>query len=628
MLKGGVPNLFVAGTLIHGLISLANIAVDYPTLSGELGLIPDGPWIRGVVQEFSTDVVLRYFPSLLYFVSPFTLLYVGIAAAIFGILTGIFSKTYGRFASFIVYLVLLSFSNSRGILLWFPWDCLLFECLLLSSIVPDSSFAKRFLLFRVMFGFGKHKFLGADSWDDLTYTQSMACWQPLGTTIGWYLSFIPSWIHVISIFFTFIAEMVSPFIILFPHRFSASTHRLACWSIIMLMAMIQFTGHFGWFNTLTSLIAICVMYSPSDSTPRHTSPVRTSFRLTYITLAIVFLIPSQWNSPAMFYQHSFDSPQWDIVRVASSWRFLHTYGVFPPKKMPMVKPVGQFQITLNDNHNIDLEYYYQSTPNSDPLAIWPLYVAPLRFPRFDYIYGFYSASHVFSLTTRLGPIIGTGEEYIDSVANMLLLRPESSSKYFKTVIPPDTKISNVKFFVLGLTPSDTGKWIVLSRELDREWTSPVPVLTEPVITDWFPPNMIVLRKQSNLFGTLEGNRSSQRLLDRAIINVEKTGYYPIGSEQRWLADIELEFERTTNTSLFSCGDESGMYDLSHSSEFGGYIACLTFAHLVPYPIHSPLCRHVLVHNYRSRQPDNRFSKIPIDDFVYTLLGMSMDDLVS
>ncbi len=89
--------------------------------------------------------------------------------------------------------------------------------------------------------------------------------------------------------------------------------------------------------------------------------------------------------------------------------------------------------------------------------------------------------------------------------------------------------------------------------------------------------------------------------------------------------VQVEFERISGQPLFSFGDRTGLYDLDHASQFGGYIACLTFAHLVPYPFHSPLCPLVLRHNHHMRA-DDKYSKIPIGEFVYTILGLTSEDL--
>jgi hypothetical protein len=609
------------GSLFHGIVSLVNLMLDYPLLSGKSGLLPDSPWNEGIALEFNPLVVLKYFPSLLYFFDGMLLIYMGLLIAIVGTVGCFWKIEVGRVSALFVYLVLLSFSHSRGVLMWFPWDCLLYETLLIAAFAPDSSFAKRFLLFRVMFGFGKHKFFGADSLEDLTYTQSMACWQPLGSSIGWYLTFLPSMFHVISIVFTFTAEMIAPFIILFYDRFSPLAFRFSCWSIILLMASIQLTGHFGWFNILTAFITSSIMTVPSEP-PKRVSLIRSSTRMLYITLGIVFLIPSQWNSPALFYQHTFDSPRFDLLRIVSSWRILHSYGVFPPKKMPMIKPVGQFQVTFENDTTLDLEYHYQSSLSRDPTANWPFLVAPFRFPRFDYVYGFYSASHVLSLTTRLGPMVGDGEEYIDSVARMLLSNPINAEKYFSNFNHQGGEIKRVKFFILGLVPNISGKWDLESKVLDKQWGSPPPLPSGP-IADLFSLNMVVVRKQSILFGTDgHGVASPHRVLDRAIAKVEAENNHLF--EREWMKKIETEFELISGQALFSFGNRSGLYDLDHASQFGGYIGCLTFAHLVPYPLHSPICPVVLKHNHRMR-PETAYSKIPIPPYVYKILGLTSED---
>jgi len=323
---------------------------------------------------------------------------------------------------------------------------------------------------------------------------------------------------------------------------------------------------------------------------------------------------------------------------------MHTYGVFPPKKMPAIKPIGQFQIENGDR--VDLEYHYQSTAHKDPQS-WtsfaPLLVAPFRFPRFDYIIGFYSASHVFSLVTRLGPIIGSGEEYVKAVALMLLEHPERLSEYLLTSWDAK-KIFTVRFFVVGLVP-DGRKWREFSRELDKEWSaSDIPKLKSELfpssITDWFPPSMVAIRRKSRLYLEAQstspsGLVSGQRLLDHVIERV-----HFVQSEREWFAELQAEYHSAAihagikPTHILSPAPGMGLWSLTHSMEFGGYIGCLTFAHLIPFPFHSPLCREVLIGNHRGRfsggDEVSKYSKILIEPLVYWILGLPelVDPIVS
>lgn len=628
---------FVLGSaLVHALVAMANIWVDFEPLSGDEGLIPHSRFLEQVQAEFDTLSVVQFSPSLLYWVNPITLLNTGIMIVFVGLISlARDNSTVPRLSCFAAYMVLLSFSQCQGLVLWFPWDCLLFEVLIIAAVCPEVSWFFRFLLFRVMFGFGKHKFIGADSLDDLTYTASMACWQPLGSSVGYLLTWLPDWIHVGSILFTWLVEIVCPFALILerlkPYR------QISAIMTILLMVMIQISGHFGWFNTLTASLAFSVLLETHSDPPKKSRPAAI-VRVIYIVIGIFFLIPSQWNSPSLFYQHSFDFPAFDLIRTASSWRLVHSYGVFPPKKMPMIKPVGRFEV-VTSNTSQALKYHFQVSQSTDETDWHPFTVAPIRFPRFDYIYAFYSASHAFSIATRLGPTIGSGEEYIDSVVRFLgnNTRNEDIAKsLFRSEIPRN--VSEVKFFVVGLIPEFTGGWNELSVELDRHGERNHQAAS---LTDSLPPNMIALRRRSKLFSRdtdvdvlirifPEKGILGHRLFDLAVSRVKD----PFLSEREWFTRVSDEYSQLSSLAegvppLFSdcSSSERGLWDLCHASQFGGYIGCLTFGHLVPHPLHAPLCPAIMVSNFVLRRDAlNRspFNKIPVPELVYWILGLASD----
>jgi hypothetical protein len=643
--------IFVVGALVHALVSFVNIWGDYDQLCGSGGLLPDTAIIPSIAADYDIRELLMYWPTLLYFIGAEWVMWIGAAASVVGI-TMCLSRPLliPRVCCGIAYVCLLSFSHSRGLMLWFPWDCMLFEVLVLSALCPGSAFARRFLLFRVVFGFGKHKFLGAHEWDDFLYTSSMACWQPLGSSVGWWLVFLPDWVHVVSILMTFAAEMIAPFVVLF-----SSNRRLvkwSCWSIILLMGMIQISGHFGWFNTLTGFLAMVVM---RDMEPAH-SPTQkrkqlfnSTIKLIYITLGIVFLIPSQWNSPAMFYQHTFDSPYWEIVRVASSWRILHTYGVFPPKKLPAMKPIGRFELIVEGDDPVVLQYHYQQVTTT-PFAPGPMpfSVAPLRFPRFDYVFAFYAGSNVWSMVTRLGPIVSSGDEYIDSVARMIFQGNERVLGNFFSNYNSSLEVNEVVFSVVGLVPDlDTHGWVEVSRDVSKRWTRETVGKAErnaplPFSYD-LPPSSIVLRKKSRSFSRDirsygfhqirydSPHEWAHAMFNRAVsvVDAKKMEWM---SESAWLHSVEEEWDRLTDEPTWSLFDtdcenlaveRNFLWNLCPSMQFGGYLGCLTFVHLVPHVFHSPVCPIVMEANrgMRGEADGGIYSKIPIEPFVYRLMGL-------
>jgi hypothetical protein len=81
---------------------------------------------------------------------------------------------------------------------------------LVDTPTPVLAWSYRWLLFRLMFGFGKLKF-GSKS--DQGYTKPFLVNQPIPSPLGWYGHHLPLIIHKISLVLMFIAEIPIPFCI-------------------------------------------------------------------------------------------------------------------------------------------------------------------------------------------------------------------------------------------------------------------------------------------------------------------------------------------------------------------------------------------------------------------------------
>jgi len=112
-----------------------------------------------------------------------------------------------------------------------PVDCLLLESTFVSMFLPAThplpelatvappaaalTWALRLLFFRVMFGFGKQKFLGSRN-KDLAYLRGFLIYQPLLSPAAWYAHKLPLWTLKASVFFMFVCEVPAPFLAFFP----------------------------------------------------------------------------------------------------------------------------------------------------------------------------------------------------------------------------------------------------------------------------------------------------------------------------------------------------------------------------------------------------------------------------
>ena len=111
--------------------------------------------------------------------------------------------------------------------------------------------AFRWLLARLMLGFGKKKFVGT-SLSHSCYIKNFLIAQPIPSPVGWLVYRLPLPLFQAALVVMFIVECVAPFFLL-P---AAPARAIAGASIALLMIGIQAGGNFGYFNMLT--VVLCV----------------------------------------------------------------------------------------------------------------------------------------------------------------------------------------------------------------------------------------------------------------------------------------------------------------------------------------------------------------------------------
>src|SRR5262249_48588649 len=135
----------------------------------------------------------------------------------------------GRWALAGCYVCYLALDTPMALI--FPWDCLLFESTLLALFLPGIkalpqlealaapapllTWSFRLLIFRLMFGFGKQKFIGSRP-KDAAYLKGFLINQPLLSPIGWYAQKLPVGMLKLALLFMFLAEIPIPFFVFVP----------------------------------------------------------------------------------------------------------------------------------------------------------------------------------------------------------------------------------------------------------------------------------------------------------------------------------------------------------------------------------------------------------------------------
>ena len=172
-----------------------------PTLRRESSLRPPA---RRVAAQLSVDFPSAlhrfwYFPSIFQLLPPTDGALRGVCAA--GVASGlamVYGGPAGAAGSLLAWVAMLSLADVAD--LNYPWDCLLLETGFLALLLPAGTqlpelvaaaapspavpWALRWLLFRVLFGFGKLKFFGTSA-KDSCYIKSFLIGMPIPTRSAW-----------------------------------------------------------------------------------------------------------------------------------------------------------------------------------------------------------------------------------------------------------------------------------------------------------------------------------------------------------------------------------------------------------------------------------------------------------
>jgi hypothetical protein len=172
----------------------------------------------------------------------------------------------------LLWLVYLSLFNVCGIFLGYQWDVLLLETGFLAMFLAPIRLVPQFppvaapspiilwllwwLLFRLMFSSGMVKLASGDlTWRRLTALRFHYETQPLPTPLAWYAHKLPALSHKISAVIMFGIELLAPFLIIAP----APVRPVAAFLFIALMALIQLTGNYSFFNLLGIALSVLLL---------------------------------------------------------------------------------------------------------------------------------------------------------------------------------------------------------------------------------------------------------------------------------------------------------------------------------------------------------------------------------
>lgn len=377
------------------LISFLSLAPQVLPLASADGAVPIARRMDRMRKDFRAPKRFFYFPTLLWISSSDLMLRLLTIVGLLAACCVIYGGAVGPYAMALCYVCYLSLDLPVGLI--FPWDCMLFEAVILGMFLPEThalpelaatatpapalAWSYRLLLFRVMFGFGKNKFLGATK-DDAGYLKGFLSAQPLPNMLGWYAQKAPMWMMRWLLIVMFVVEIPVPFLVFVPGDLSI----VAAFATSLLMVGIIAFGSFGYFSLLT--IACCLPLF-DHSTPEQLvlgelfgagAPNVTNAFVLMHTLGAVVVFPlnswvgQSWSHWTLFQRLKPRVLAWPfaLLRAMHPFRWLHPYGVFPPRTFPSAKGAVIVEVSWDGEAWSECNFrFFASNERSKPRFVAP-----------------------------------------------------------------------------------------------------------------------------------------------------------------------------------------------------------------------------------------------------------------
>jgi hypothetical protein len=388
---------FPEPTLIWGLISRGlgltfllsfwSLSQQVLPIAGSRGITPIAHSLSAIARDFPSWRRFFYFPSLLWLSRSDAML---VALPRLGMLAAaslIVGGPHAPLAFACCYLVYLSLD--RAFTLVYPWDCMLFEAGFWGMFLPATAllpqlgtlaapspliaWVYRLLALRVIWGFGKHKFLGSKP-QDSGFLKGFLINQPLPTPLGLLSQRMPMRLLELGLLSMFIVELPLPLAALFPGLWSS----LAAISLIALMGMIWLTGNYGYFNLAMSVVTLSWLDNTTASALSlehfthlsHAAPAQLFLVFLVCTHTQLSLVTFPWDTfCAQTWTHWplwQRAPRWltlpvTLTRLLHPLRWLHAYGVFPPHSVAPGRLMPVLEATWDDRTWHTLHFRYAPT---------------------------------------------------------------------------------------------------------------------------------------------------------------------------------------------------------------------------------------------------------------------------
>jgi hypothetical protein len=372
------------------LIAFGSLFGQIATLVGEHGIMPVQVKLAAMRRDFPGIKRFIYFPTLLWFSNSDRALRLLVGVGFVSGLLVVWGGPAGFWGMLAGYVIYLSFDVALK--LSFPWECVFFEAGVFGLFLPEVmplpelaatsapapaiAWAYRLLLFRVVCGFGKFKFIGSSRLD-FAYLKGFLVNQPLPTVVAWYAHRLPLWVLRIGLLSLFWVEIPGATLTLVPNVLGL----VGGAGIVGLMLVINLSGNFGYFNWIVA--SLCVPLLDMD-TPRallsNPGPLGTTLFVAAHTLSALLYFPfnsyvsQSWHRWPLWLKFR---PAWlfapiHVLRALEPLRLVHAFGVFPPKSMAPIRCVTIVEASWDGETWHEFEYTRAPT---QPLHR-PRFIAP------------------------------------------------------------------------------------------------------------------------------------------------------------------------------------------------------------------------------------------------------------
>jgi hypothetical protein len=410
------------------LVSFISLIPQMIPIGGRNAALPMGLRLGKLRDAFPLWRRWVHFPTLLWLNHSDAALLALPSAGLLCALAVVFGGPLGFWGLLGCYLVYLSID--KVITLIFPWDCVLFELTFLGLFLPEWRalpeltataapapllvWALRLVVFRVMFGFGKAKFAESTK-EDWAYLTGFLVNQPLPSKLGWYLQKLPVWLLKLALLVMFVTEIPIPFLVFHP-----ALGLVAAAIIVGLMLAIQLCGSFGYFSLVMAVACVALLDTETPRALRLSGLFATAapvFTHTVVALHLLgALIALPFNSWVGQHWHHWvyfqRAPAWltfpiDFYRFFHALRWVHPFGVFPPKTQPGIRTVPIVEVSSDGERWKEVEYPLACTrPESAPRFISPHHARGDQAVIYE-TFGLNSQSFINGITSPGDPFIYT-----------------------------------------------------------------------------------------------------------------------------------------------------------------------------------------------------------------------------